>query len=513
MPETTKHCKACKQELPLSSFYSDKRLKDGHRSKCKACSQTSQSTQPAQRPPFEIVVGKLSERGRPVDREIAPIRTDLDEYLEGYVGLIDPSDYLLQTKQPGTFYNRTFGLYEETLDKDPHLSSVLLQRKSAVLSKQRELVPADETDEAAYAAAFIAAALDQISVGDGDSGFDRDLSEMLDAITYGISVSELLWGARDLRVLLPQSVGQHLKGMETGKSQQRTEIVPAYIPVKLLSRRPSRFGFTTDGELRLRTIRGEPQGQALPPYRFLVFRPYSRYEDFYGVSALRVIWWGAFAKLHVQKFWMRYLERHGDPLVIITEPERGLTTGERDVIQAALANLQQETGLTMPAGSKVDFVEAMRQSSTSVYQQFSDWTNLQMSKAIIGQTLTTEAGNRGARSLGEVHAAVASDITEQDARALMALVNGTLIPWIMEYNLPGYPAPRLVINSAVSIDKERDARWVSILQESGFPVSQSWVSRTFSIPPAKSDDDILKRWEPTPKPVDQADGKPTQSSA
>jgi phage gp29-like protein len=58
----------------------------------------------------------------------------------------------------------------------------------------------------------------------------------------------------------------------------------------------------------------------------------------------------------------------------------------------------------------------------------------------LGQTLTTEPGERGARSLGEVHLAVREDIVRQDAQALMALVNGQLIPWIVELNLP--PAQR-----------------------------------------------------------------------
>jgi hypothetical protein len=58
-----------------------------------------------------------------------------------------------------------------------------------------------------------------------------------------------------------------------------------------------------------------------------------------------------------------------------------------------------------------------------------------MSKAVLGQTLTVDAGERGARSLGEVHLQVREDIVRQDAQALMSLVNGQLIPWIVELNI------------------------------------------------------------------------------
>jgi len=42
MEVATKKCKVCGRELPLTEFHKDKLMKDGHKKKCKDCTNTYQ---------------------------------------------------------------------------------------------------------------------------------------------------------------------------------------------------------------------------------------------------------------------------------------------------------------------------------------------------------------------------------------------------------------------------------------------------------------------------------------
>lgn len=352
--------------------------------------------------------------------EVAGIASDMHEPLTAFMQGLPNRDPLLSAKQPGSGYGYPYGLFEEALDKDAHLSAVLNQRKAALLAWERRVVPADASPEAARGAQLVEAALAGIGAGDVRGGIERDLWELLDAIAYGFSVSEVVWETRGL---------------------------PAFgtllLPARLLSRHPRRFCFDAQGQPRLLTSAEPLNGEALPPYKFIVFSPYGRFENPYGLPLLRCLWWLCWFKRQALKFWVMHAEKYGSPTALLKYPP-GATEKEKRAFVRLISSLQQETGLVVPQGVDVSLLEADRAGSAEAYQKLCEFCNSELSKAVLGQTLTTEAGERGARSLGEVHQAVREDITRMDAAALSALLNATLVKWITELNLgPSIPLPRV----------------------------------------------------------------------
>lgn len=255
------------------------------------------------------------------------------------------------------------------------------------------------------------------------------MSELLDAIPFGLAVSEVLW-------------------RRAGAGAEA-----AILPAALRSRHPRRFVFGTDGELKLLTQAEPISGEALPPLKFLVFAPYGRHEDPYGLPALRSVWWPAYFKRQVLRFWVLYAEKFGTPTTVLKHP-LGATEKEKAAYKRIVGSLQQETGLVVPEGVELALLEAQRAGTVETYDALARFCNEEMSKALLGQTLSTEATERGARSLGEVHLQVRQDIVRQDARALEELVSGQLVRWIVDLNFaPGERAyPRWQLHAPARED-------------------------------------------------------------
>lgn len=77
-----------------------------------------------------------------------------------------------------------------------------------------------------------------------------------------------------------------------------------------------------------------------------------------------------------------------------------------------------------PEGSNLDLVETGNTTGSSeLYSSLVDRCNAEMSKAVLGNTLTTEASETGTQALGTVHNKVEQELMEQDALTILNLLN------------------------------------------------------------------------------------------
>ena len=102
----------------------------------------------------------------------------------------------------------------------------------------------------------------------------------------------------------------------------------------------------------------------------------------------------------------------------------------------------------VPSSMEIEFVEAKNITAGSdLYERRADWLDRQVSKAVLGQTNTTDAQAGGLGSgQADVHNEVRGDIEMADCKALSAVINRDLVrPWIdLEYG-PQKSYPRLII--------------------------------------------------------------------
>jgi phage gp29-like protein len=140
----------------------------------------------------------------------------------------------------------------------------------------------------------------------------------------------------------------------------------------------------------------------------------------------------------------------------------------------------------------IEFIEAANVgASHALYKERADWLDQQMSKAVLGQTATTDA-IAGGHAVGQEHRQVQEDIERADAKALSAILNRDLVqPWIqLEYG-PQKKYPRLRIGRPESKNVSQIIESVTRLVPMGLQVEKSWANDLLGIPQPAAGAELL----------------------
>jgi phage gp29-like protein len=139
---------------------------------------------------------------------------------------------------------------------------------------------------------------------------------------------------------------------------------------------------------------------------------------------------------------------------VVARHRSGLGEAERDRLLEVIEAIQTDAGVTIPEGVTLELLEARRAGSSDTYRELASWCDEQISRAVLGQTLTVSEGNRsGSLALGQVHESVRMDYVKADAWLLMDIINNQLVRWLVDLNYgEDEPAPRWTIDLAPQLD-------------------------------------------------------------
>jgi phage gp29-like protein len=95
-----------------------------------------------------------------------------------------------------------------------------------------------------------------------------------------------------------------------------------------------------------------------------------------------------------------------------------------------VAAIGQDFGAVIPESAVLEIIESKHAAETSnVYKNMADWVDKQISKLILGQTMTTDEGSSRAQS--ETHDKVRDDIADSDIQQVIETLNTALtIPYV-----------------------------------------------------------------------------------
>lgn len=135
-----------------------------------------------------------------------------------------------------------------------------------------------------------------------------------------------------------------------------------------------------------------------------------------------------------------------------------------------------------PEGSALTLHESGNKSgSADLYKGFSDKCDSQMSIAVLGNTLTTDAKATGTQALGTVHQEEEDEIKEEDQNLILSVLNSAPMKRILTalgYNVEGGEFRLIEVRN---IDKATQLQVVTQLMDKGLPVDYDYLYDTFDI--------------------------------
>tara|TARA_B100000686_G_scaffold246123_1_gene255492 strand:+ start:2204 stop:3724 length:1521 start_codon:yes stop_codon:yes gene_type:complete len=347
---------------------------------------------------------------------------------------------------------------EEIEEKDTHYSSVMGTRKRAVAQLEITVEPAGDDKVSMEQAEFIQDWLDR-------DDLEGETVDILDAIGKGFSATEIIW--------------------DTSGDQWQ--------PIELIWRDPRLFKFAPDQ--RTLMIRGDNNKlEPLPPYKFIVHTHKAKSGTPVRGGVVRPCAWMWLFKNFSVKDWVIFAERYGQP-IRIGKYHSGSSDEDKKVLKRAVSRLASDAAAIIPDKMLIEFIDSQdKKSSAEVFENLARFMDEQMSKAVLGQTTTTDAIS-GGHAVSKEHNEVREDIEKSDAKQLASTLNKMLVRPMIDLNY-GVQAryPRIRVGRQEQIDAEKLSLVAERGQKMGIKMSERKLRAKLGLPDPEDEDDIL---EPT----------------
>ncbi len=425
------------------------------------------------------------------------------------------SPYIVENlgDNPGILWDRikwdpwtAMSIFEDMEDKDSTLFSCLEKRRDGVLALDRHIKPASDKRQDKKIAEFIEETLKDFWGGTGasldaashETPFESFLDEALEAVGDGVTIGEIIYGNASDRVFIEEV---------KFKPQQ----LFAFGDTALASFSTSLMRYPQTGRLHLRagvTVENFT-GEELPELKFFVFSYRTRKSNRWGSPLKRKCFWQTWIKRNGVKAWLRYAEKGSG--TVIARYNDGAAEKERDDAVSAATAVQEQSAVAIPKKFLLDVQEMVRNIGTSHKELVDDYCNAEISRAVVGQTLTGRGSDGGgSRALGEVHERVESKKIEKDAKQIMAFVNQRIIRPLVFLNFgPGAKCPTWTLEYEQGEDLNTMAeRYGKLRKDVGLPLSKKHLYEAFQTPEPEDEADTLGGETPEPeKTEDPLDAK------
>ncbi|MCY4418890.1 MAG: DUF935 family protein [Cytophagales bacterium] len=185
-------------------------------------------------------------------------------------------------------------------------------------------------------------------------------------------------------------------------------------------------------------------------------------------------------KRHSWANWDEFEQIFGMPLRIARVPNVG--SHEIAEIESWLEHMGTASYAILPSSAEIEIKDSSSSDAHEVFQEKIKQANLELSKLIIGQTMSVEAGS--SRSQSEVHERTEHRIMQADLRKLLNWLNHTLLPALRYHRYPIEEGDYIDIREEprpqdrIKIDK--------VLLQAGVRLSSRYLENTYGVELADS---------------------------
>jgi phage gp29-like protein len=407
----------------------------------------------------------LDSRGQPVTKAV--LKTEISRATIG--GVRSPiSGYPADGLNPNRLASilreadqgdaiRYLELAETIEERDAHYLGVLGTRRRAVSQMPFTVEAGDDTPEAETHAQMVRDWLNRDEL-------TEEVFDILDCIGKGYSMTEILW--------------------DTSEGQ--------WMPLRLEYRDPRWFRFDRSDLKTPLMLTDTGQEVPLPAFKFVFAQVKAKSGITLRSGLARVAAWGWMFKAYTQRDWAIFTQTYGQPLRLGKfGPEA--SEKDKDTLFTAVSNIAGDCAAIIPESMQIEFIETSNVGASSdLYENRANWLDMQISKAVLGQTATTDAVTGGLGS-GKEHREVQKSIQTADARALAAILNRDLIrPWMQLNFGPQKVYPRLKIEEPEKEDLVALSTAIGGLVDRGLEVDQGELRDKFGLSDPKPGAKLLR---------------------
>lgn len=345
--------------------------------------------------------------------------------------------------------------------RDPHYYSVLQTRKLAIFQLDRDVTPTVENDATEDAIA------EEVRSFIKSPMFGLALLNILDGLGKGFSVNEIIWE----------------------KDENR------WTPVEIKYRNPRWFMFDSDTAEELRLYNGTAEGLPLDPFKYIIHRPQIVSGLDLAGGLARIVAAMHLFKGYAIKDWMAFAEVFGMP-IRIGKFDQGATAEQKEELKKAVRDIGSDAAAIIPNTMEIVFERANMSGNAGSDKFFSDLhdtMNKEVSKAVLGQTMTVEDGSSLAQA--SIHNEVRVDIRNADAIQVANTVNRDLVKPFIDLNFGARRKSSDYPQFAFDIEEPEDMK---LLSESlppfiqlGLPVMQKTILDMFGLPEPEEGQPLL----------------------
>ena len=345
--------------------------------------------------------------------------------------------------------SRQMELFEEMEEKDPHLFSQLQTRKNAVCGLDWEIIAFSENERDKQIAEFVKNIIKSIN------DFDGALMDLLDAIGKGISFLEIVWKEENGFLKIEDLKYIHQKHFFWDEKDN----------LKII---------TKDNSTGILV-------KEIQENKIIMHKYKARSGQEARAGLLRVVAWMYLFKNYTLKDWVTFNEKYGMPL-IIGKYDESSSEDEKNALLNALISLGTDSAGVISRSTEIEIKDNDKKSSSDIYEKMARFCDEQMSKAILGQTLTSDSGGSYAQS--KTHNEVRRDLTSADCKALASTLKEYLIKPIVELNFgESYNIPDFVFDFEEAEDLLNMAEVYSkLINEIGLKIDSDHIYEKFKIP-------------------------------
>ena len=178
--------------------------------------------------------------------------------------------------------------------------------------------------------------------------------------------------------------------------------------------------------------------------------------------------------------WAQYCELFGMPFRVAKYD--GYDDKTRSDLESALKAAGSAAYIVIPKEAELNFIQNNTQGSAILYDMLVDSCNKEMSKLILGQTMTTEAS--GAYAQAKIHLEVENEIHFADKLFVKNILNEKLIPLLQMHGFT-VGKGKFIFQEKENIDKDTKLRMDLKLAER-IKIDDSYFYETYNIPTPKN---------------------------